>query len=210
MGNNLALPPFDKGEILRYAGARGEVGEEVEALLAECLKECENKLSPRVTHLIVARAELLEKIPLARESKGLANALCDSEEVVLFAATLGIEMDRLLHRYGAISPAKALLFQAIGAERIEAVCDGFCAELTRLGYYPRRRFSPGYGDFPLEAQRELLTLLNASKKIGVSLTDSLLMLPTKSVTALAGLSKTPVDGKGSCATCGRADCVYRK
>ncbi len=203
------MPPFDEREILRYAGGKGEIDGETKALLAACIQECANKLSYRVTHLILPKAAFLEKVRGAKESKGLSAALCDCEEVAVFAATVGIEMDRLLTRYASVSPAKALFFQAIGAERIEALCDAFCGELCKQGRYPRRRFSPGYGDFPLEAQRDILGILDAARKIGVGLTDSLLMTPTKSVTAVAGLGKSPADEKKGCASCLKKDCEYR-
>ena len=50
-----------------------------------------------------------------------------------------------------------------------------------------KRYSPGYGDFPLEAQRELLALIDAPRKVGVWLTDSLLMVPSKSGSAMIGV-----------------------
>ena len=82
---------------------------------------------------------------------------------------------------------KALLFQAMGGERIEALCDVFCdsiAEEYGVGLKPR--FSPGYGDLSIECQKEIFDILGYQKKIGLTLTDSFMMSPTKSVTALFG------------------------
>lgn len=77
--------------------------------------------------------------------------------------------------------------------------------------YLRPRFSPGYGDFPLDCQQRLLDSLEAGKRIGIKLTDSLLMMPSKSVTAVMGVSKKPYrcDVKG-CESCGKRDCLYRR
>ncbi len=192
------LPPCDEREILRYAGVKGKADENTQALLAECLKE--GSFAPKVCYLELTKAELFTLLPSAKKSKGLVAALRGSERVLLFAATVGLEIDRLMLRYASVSPARALFFQAMGAERIEAVCDVLCQKRGYTG----RRFSPGYGDFPLEAQREIFRLLTP-EKIGLTLTDSLLMTPTKSVTAIVGETGSPQ----ACGTCEKKDCTYR-
>ena len=112
---------------------------------------------------------------------------------MLFAGTLGIGIDRFLAKYGRLSPARALWFQAIGAAGIEALCDAFCEELPQLlaeDGQPARirpRYSPGFGDFGLEYQPFIFSALDCQKNLGLTLTDSLLMSPTKSVTALVGI-----------------------
>jgi cobalamin-dependent methionine synthase I len=133
-----------------------------------------------VCYCELTKSAFLERILVANESGSLARFLEGSERVTVFAATVGLGVDRLINRYVSVSPVKALLFQAIGAERIEALCENFCKELGL-----KKRFSPGYGDFALAAQREIFSLLGCEKRIGLSLTDSLLMTPTKSVTAIA-------------------------
>ena len=88
-----------------------------------------------------------------------------------------------------------LLLQGLGAERVESLCDAFDEEVKAVckehGKETRFRYSPGYGDWPLEVQRRLFELLDAPRKVGVSLTDSLLMVPSKSVSAIIGV-KTEV------------------
>ena len=74
--------------------------------------------------------------------------------------------------------------QALGAERVEALCDAFCAEFEGA----KMRFSPGYGDLPLDTQRALFALLDCPRKLGLTLNESLLMSPSKSVTAIMGLA----------------------
>jgi hypothetical protein len=187
---NAYLPPsFDEKEILRYAGSK-EADEGVEVLLNECLKECENAFSYRVCYRVFEKKEFLQSF--GGGSKALQKNLDGSAYAVAFAATVGLSIDRLIAKYASVQTAKSLLFQAIGAERIEALCDLFCedikAQAGAKGYFSRPRFSPGYGDFPLQAQTALMQALDASRKIGLSLTESLLMTPTKSVTAVVGLS----------------------
>ena len=201
--NDTQLPDYDRREILRYAGARGETGERLQGLLEECLAECEGVFTPRVCYITLTRAEFLQIFPPSETANTWTS---DCEEIILFAATVGLGIDRLIHRYASVSTAKALLFQAIGAERIEALCDKFCAEYESA----RRRFSPGYGDFPLSAQKEIFTLLNPSKHIGVTLTDTLLMSPTKSVTAAFGLKACEREQGNECAFCEKKDCAFKK
>ena len=189
-----APPPFDTREILRYAGVRSDVSD-LDPLLHECLEEATDKLTYRVCYCelpLTFQENFLNLGFLTTCSHSLQNHLEGCESILLFAATVGTEIDRLMARYAPISPTKALLLQAIGAERIEALCDVFCSEIEqekeREGMRCTRRFSPGYGDFPLEAQRKIFSVLDCPRKIGLSLTESLLMSPTKSVTAIVGIS----------------------
>ena len=96
---------------------------------------------------------------------------------------MGIAPDRLAQKYSRVSPVKALFLEAVGNERIEALCDVFCGEYANA----RPRFSPGYGDLPLDLQKDIFAALDCSRKIGLTLNQSLLMSPSKSVTAIMGL-----------------------
>ena len=126
---------------------------------------------------------------ITSDSKALRKNLEGCERAVVFAATLGLDMDRLIAKYAGVKTAKALLFQAIGTERIEALCDVFCEDLQREYAQVKQRFSAGYGDFSISAQKEIFTMLDCSRQIGLTLNDSLLMSPTKSVTAIVGVKK---------------------
>ncbi|MBO7304960.1 MAG: Vitamin B12 dependent methionine synthase activation subunit, partial [Clostridia bacterium] len=111
-------------------------------------------------------------------------------EVVVFAATVGIEIDRLIKKYNSVSPSRALVLSAVGTEAIESLADAFSADISKeYNIRLRPRFSAGYGDLPLEAQREIFKILDAPRNIGLSLTDGLIMSPTKSVTAFIGLDR---------------------
>lgn len=209
-------PPFDKKEILRYAGVRGDVPELAE-LVQECMQEIENKLIYKVCFRefpIKDEQMYLDLDFLKTDSVDLRKNLKGCNCIVLFAATVGIELDRLIAKYSCISPTKALLFQAIGAERIESLCDIFNGEITKqaeeAGLFTRPRFSPGYGDLPIETQKEIFSVLDCPRKIGLSLNDSLLMSPSKSVTALIGIGSTVCEDSSGCKICGREDCNYRR
>lgn len=190
-----AVPPVDHREIWRYAGA-AHANEEQEALLQECLAELGDQAVFRVCYRefpISCEGDTVDLGFAKISSVSLARRLAGCRSAVVFAATVGTALDRLITRYSAISPARALLFDAIGAERVEALCDAFCLELAAEraveGLCTRPRFSPGYGDASLSLQREIFGVLDCPRKIGVSLGEGLLMSPSKSVTAIVGISK---------------------
>ena len=171
----LPPPPVDRREILRYAGARGDGdGLPLEVCLATLLPQ----LSYRVCYTVM---------PLNAFSQAIRTALSGCPRVLAFAATVGLAPDRAIARTAPTSPAKALLLDAIGTERVEALCDAFEGEVAAPLGAVRRRVSPGYGNLPLALQEELFRLLEPTKRIGVTLSAGLLMSPAKSVTALIGL-----------------------
>ena len=123
-------------------------------------------------------------------SRKLARHLEGCHAIYLVCGTLGTGFDALLRRVSVKSAADALVLQAVGTAAIEEWMDGV-EESIKSELLPGevlvRRYSPGYGDFPLEAQRELLGILDTPRTIGVSLTDTLLMAPSKSVSAVIGV-----------------------
>ena len=187
-----SAPTVCEKEILRYAGcASDNVEMGVLSLMRDCIKEVEGKLSFQVCYRRFPVTYDGQVAFLQGNSSHLRHYLRNCEEVVLFAATVGLEADRLISKYGRLSPSRGLMMQAVGAERIEALCDTFCrdlaGELSREGLTLKPRFSPGYGDYALENQRAIFASLDCPRQIGLSLNESLLMTPSKSVTALVGL-----------------------
>ena len=188
-------PPVDRTEILRYAGIKQPTAELL-SLLEDCLAELLGILCFRVVYCTVPVLRTEEGILLGAvsiPSHDLSKNLRGCDRAILFAATLGEGIDRLMARYAVLSPARELLLQAIGTERIEALCDRFCedmrTEVAREGRTLRPRFSPGYGDLPLAVQRELFAYLDCARRIGLCLNESLLMSPLKSVTAIVGIQE---------------------
>lgn len=210
-------PAISTKEILRYAGCKDAAEESVQLLLDECLREVLPKLSYKICYVelpLEIREDVCDMGCMQVQSKDLARNLQGCESVLLLAATIGVEIDRLITKYGHISPAKAVLLQAIGAERIESLCDAFDEEwqaaIAQDGLHTRPRFSPGYGDLPLEIQKTIFHVLNCSKNIGLSLGDSMLMSPSKSVTAFIGMTKVCGEMAHGCNNCSKTDCGYRK
>ena len=148
-------------------------------------------------------------------SRALFKNLEHCQAVVLFAATLGTGPDILIRKYSRLQMSRAVVMQAAAAAMLEDYCDRINEEIRenyeKQGYYLRPRFSPGYGDFALDCQPALLAGLDAGNRIGITLTDSLLMAPSKSVTAVMGVASVRSDCIiEGCESCGRADCRYRR
>lgn len=206
-------PELNERECLRYAGTTPQnISAEEKELFEACLAEMGNRLTYKVCwgrFPVKREGDHLDFGFLKAESKALMKNLEGCEEVIVFAATIGLEIDRLIRRYTNLSPAKALFFQAIGAEQIESLCDTFCEELKGKGLQLRPRFSPGYGDLPLEMQKDIFRVLDCPRKIGLSLNESLLMSPSKSVTAIIGIGGGETEAENKCSACENSDCAYR-
>ena len=205
-------PAFERSEILRYAGVR-ESTSEIEALLDECLKEAENIFTYKVCYGAFPLSISGDEVDLTFTktiSKNLAKCLENSHSVILFGATVGIELDRLIAKYSRISPSKALMFQAIGTERIESLCDEFCRDMKKEYGFTTPRFSPGYGDLSLEIQKDFFAVLDPFRKIGLTLNESLVMSPSKSVTAIIGLSECEEKEGHDCSKCDKKNCLFRR
>lgn len=189
------ISDIDRREIWRYSGCpkQPEEADELNAALDEVIDGLSGDLTYKVCWLRtqVGWQDGYALLPFEQRSRGLARCLDSCREAVIFAATVGLAPDRYIARQQRISPTKALLAQAFGAERAESLCDAFCREMqeeaAHAGMKCTPRFSPGYGDLPLETQRDICRMLDCSRKIGVFLSGSLLMTPSKSVTAVFGI-----------------------
>ncbi len=209
---NYPFPPLREKEILRYAGCR-DADESTLALMRSCIDEAQKVLTFEVCYCILPveiRGDICDFGCFSLTSQGLAKNLSNSRSAVLFAATVGTGLDRLIAKYGRISPSRALMMQAIGAERIEALCDTFCNDISaELNTCLAPRFSPGYGDLPLWAQKDIFAILDPSRQIGLTLNDSLLMSPSKSVTAFAGMTNE-CNNTNKCSMCNNINCNFRR
>ena len=192
---NYSAPQIDKTEALRSAGVRG-AAPEISALLDECITEATEHLSYKLCYAYhpISRDGGRLDLGFAEVCSDRLYAHLDGcHGVILLAATIGVAFDRLILKQSKTSPTKALLLDGLGTERIEALCDLFCREEAEARAKSNEtltsRFSAGYGDLPLELQKSFFAALDCEKSIGLTLNDSLLMSPQKSVTAIIGIKK---------------------
>jgi len=207
-------------EVLRYLGYRGqEISDDLMGEVLSCETEMLTHAKPKSVFCIFDRIDTHDGIALSGTTLVLGGHdvrehLANCTKVVLLAATLSSDVDRLIASAQVESMTKSLILDAAADALIEQVCDEIESEIhTKMqNMHATWRFSPGYGDFPLSLQNEILTVLNAQKRIGLCATDSYLLTPRKSVTAVIGLSETELPKKQSgCETCSmRETCTFRK
>ncbi len=186
----------DADDVLRYMGSLncGELS--VTSLAKEALSkiyEVADLKALREDFFIRKEDGCLDLGFMKTESASLCKNLEGCEKIILFGATIGVMADRMIQKYSLISPSLALACQASATALVEKWCDyleeEWKNEALKEGFCLKTRFSPGYGDFPLCAQREIFNAISLTKEVGMTLTDSLLMVPSKSVTALIGMKK---------------------
>ncbi len=211
------IESIDRAEALRYLAYRGQELGEIEPLLARCEELVLKSLNPLAVYRYFP-LEFVGGTPVlcGRElaGKDIAEHLGGCEGAVLMCCTAGVGADRLIRSLQAEDMTKAVIADAFAGAAVEKICEAAENEAAeRLsGKNFTWRFSPGYGDFPLETQPWLLAALNAPQKIGVCATESLMLTPCKSVTAIIGVSDEPIEkGRRGCAVCNmKKSCEYRR
>lgn len=186
--DDLKIKDTDTDSILRCVRAKD--CEELLPLIRECVDESRSCLDYRVCYAIFpleVRDNECKIGDFSVFSRDLAKHLNGCKEALIFAATLGSRFDRLISRYSLTAPSKALMLQGVGTERIESLCDAFCALAKSRHSTATGRFSAGYGDMSLECQKDIFRALMCEKNIGLTLNKSLMMSPSKSVTAVIGI-----------------------
>ncbi|MBR2480332.1 MAG: hypothetical protein IKB56_03390 [Clostridia bacterium] len=211
-------PPVDVSEILRYACLRVNSPKQ-QRMIEECIKEAEPHLSYKVCYTFVKCSVDGNEVTLDDEkivSDALSKNLCECDEAVMFSCTVGIGIDRLIEKNKSLSLLKTMLMHAVGVERVEGLANAFCdfleEEVAKKGKSIKPRFSPGYGDFKLENQRLFFEKLESTKLLGLTLSESKIMSPSKSVTAIVGITdkNNKKKKKVTCQDCLKDNCKYRR
>lgn len=204
----IQLDKLDRKEAVRYLGG---VGIQLNYRMDKLLDECEELvlLNANPKYLYLEKELPFDDILQGNDIK---DHLAGCEKIILFCATIGAEIDKLIRISQITDMAKAVVLDSFASVAIEQLCnkaDKILAEKYKDSYLTFR-FSPGYGDYPLELQREFLNILDAPRKIGLTVNDSFLLTPTKSVTAIIGISPNEIERKKrGCATCNmRGKCLY--
>ena len=223
-GSEITIP---EREVYRYLGYRGiQLDAAVSARIEQCVQNLHKECRPKgaweaypVTLSYEGRIAdpqngshscRIDLPGCSFNSADLGRNLRGCSTVALMAATIGPGVDYLIRRAEAVSMLDAAIYQAAGAAMVEAWCDDINQRIVDVmrqrSLYARPRFSPGYGDVPLALQRDFSRLLNMPASCGISLTDTLLMVPSKSVTAFIGFSEK----ESSCTVTGCEACENRE
>ena len=205
---------IDIPQAARYFGARGEPDAATRTLLEKCAVPILAAATPRAVWLEADVDSLLEAGIL--QGGDVMKHLEGCPQALMLAVTLGPGVDAQIRRAGVGDIAAGVASDALGSALAEQMADAAEVELRQWaagqGRYLTGRYSPGYGDWPITVQPLVAAALDTARRAGLCVTDSNLMTPRKSVTALLGVSDHPV--RGHLAGCGhcvlRTRCEYRK
>ena len=216
---SIEIKGVNKSEAYRYMGFKGtEPDETIKTIIDKCEEDILKVMRPKFVYeafdiSVEEDCVTLEGTTLKLQGNSIKEHLKDCEKVIVMCATLSAEIDKLIRQNEVGNIFNAMVLDALANAAIEQVCDA--AELFMSADYPEYnrtwRFGVGYGDFPLDTQKDFLNILSASKLVGVCATDSSILTPRKSVTCVVGLSKRDVQSSSSCQSCNFKDkCAISK
>lgn len=218
----MEIKELRKSEAIRYLGyGENQPDKSVMELIDECEKQLLQVIEPKFTYKIFEISEInktegfvtLKDCALRLEGRDIASHLDGCEKAVFMACTVSAGVDRLLRITQVRDMTKAVIMDSLASAAIEQVCDEAQAEImNNIDGYNTWRFSCGYGDLPIESQKMFVSVLDAPKRIGLNTTDSCMLVPSKSVTAVFGISEKPVERrKLGCESCNlKGKCNFRK
>ena len=212
---------INKAEVLRYLGCNNQdLDEKISTQIDMAIEEIKLITKERFTYVIFEMKMKGNGIELSNSNlifngKDIRSHLTGCSKCVVMAVTLGIEVDRRIMTYSKVDLMKSLILDACATSAIEIICDKVEDEIREIakaeGFKITSRYSPGYGDFSLNIQADLLRNLDAYRKIGLSSTNNCILLPRKSVTAVIGFHHEEViQKKQKCTVCKNINCNFRK
>ena len=215
----VAVTRLNTDEALRYMGCPPEKADarlraQVDACARELLEAIRPRWSYRVVGVAFEPAGVRLEGGLLLPGADLKAHLTGCDRAAVFCATLGAGVDALIRRAERLDMARALALDCCASAAVEEVCDQIEAELQGKfpGCFFPFRYSPGYGDLPLDVQGPLLELLDAPRRVGLCASASHILTPRKSVTAILGVAEGEIERtKRSCLGCpAQGGCQYRK
>ncbi|MDE6729494.1 MAG: methionine synthase [Oscillospiraceae bacterium] len=206
----LNLTKIDQQQAFRYMGLPEHPDQKFLDLADLCEQKLLQAIRPKYTWKLFQKLDL-EFLLIGQD---IRNHLKNCDRMILFCATLSQNADTCIRLAQTSDVLAGMMTDAMASALTEQFCDLAEAEILKNfpDSYATFRFSPGYGDFPLSVQSDLLSLLQAQKATGICLTESNLMTPRKSVTALIGLSEQPIEKqRKGCVGCNLSQkCPYRR
>ena len=217
----------DKSEILRYLGYNGRQADAaVYSLIDECIEEIRSISRMRYTYKVFdvkigiykdMSCIMLDGTDVVLTGNDIYEHLRGCRKCAVMAATMGIEVDNLIRTEQRTDMLKALVLDSCATEFTEKLCDKAENEIRAIAESEGKginfRFSPGYGDLPIDIQRDITGVIDAARKIGLTVTKNSIMIPGKSVTAIIGFTTDYKINKKkqACDTCSMRDnCMFRK
>ena len=209
-----------QSEVLRYLGyGNNKPDEKIQNMLDVCCKKMLDTIKPHFLYRVFDISFMPDGIHLANcnlilSGNDIQEHLKGCTKAALMCATLSADTDTLIRNAQIHDMAEAVILDSAASVCIEQVCDTAEMEIHEKlpEYYHTWRYSAGYGDLPIDIQTKFLDVLDAPRRIGLCTNASNILTPKKSVTAVIGLSQTPLTNKHrGCQTCNLHDtCQYRR
>lgn len=216
----ITIDKVNTNEALRYMGYKDNIDiENIKPLLNQCEKNLLSQANYRYCYKVFDIEKNYNKVKilntdLVLEGNSIYSHLEECNKVILMACTLSENVDRLINKLNITDMTASLITDAMASALIEQLCNSVEEEIRQTLdlKYITWRFSPGYGDLPISVQNSFIKTINAHKLIGLTATNNNILLPRKSVTAIIGISDSPIpQKKRGCAICSmNKTCQFRK
>lgn len=213
---------IDKNEVLRYLGYRGQnLSENLINKIHSVRIESKSLFQPKFIYDIYFINKSDENVEITGTSlkllgKDINKLLKDCDKCILMAVTLGNNIERRIRFYERVDLTKAVILDACATTAVEEICDLIQNKIKEECIKEEEsltfRYSPGYGDLSLDIQKKFINVLNAERRIGVTVSEHMLLFPRKSVTAIIGIKNGYGNNcKYTCTNCSNYNtCYYRK
>jgi cobalamin-dependent methionine synthase I len=221
---NAPLIKLDTNECKRYAGLASKTDFPDKLIDQACL-EAQTLVKPRGVWEVYPYNNksntIMANRPISLCGKSIISHLKDAEKIAVMAVTIGSQLEiEVTRHFEKGDYTLGLLLDAAGTTAVEANADSVSALIqqaaARLGLTPLFRFSPGYGDWDITNQPDILALSGAAQ-IDIHITPTCMLQPRKSVTAVIGLVPHSVTNReaapckiNSCQNCNQLTCLARK
>lgn len=183
---------INKNMALRFLRVRTEPDKEIMDMFNTCVDEFVDAVSYKACYryfdISCCDGKISFSDMLEFSSEDLCKNLNGCKGAFVFVATTSGMVDRLINKYSQLQVSKAVVIDAIGSAAVEGFCDKLCEYLSDTYQVKLKpRYSPGYGDLSITNQSKVLWCVDCMRKIGVTLTENNMMVPTKTVSAIVGV-----------------------
>lgn len=203
---------IDYNKALKYMGVE-KLTKDLESVMQLAQKELLKIATPRKLAMNFSTRKvdgyyLIEGANITLKSEDINNLFRDIEHISIIAVTLGIAVDKRIEYYARCDKLKMLVLDALASVYVEEIADSFTSEVNKNfgDFYPTVRYAPGYGDLDISIQKDILSVLDANKKLGIMLSDTFLMTPLKSTTGIVGYSRKIQPQFFDCGNCRLSRC----
>jgi len=220
---NPVITEINRNETLRYAGLT-KAENFPEDLIKWACDEARALIKPQAIWQKYQYAADSMKVNEWQQTALVGNSITrhlrNSTEVIIMAVSIGQQLEQAVKQYFRQGEyTRGLLLDAAGTTAVETAADSvsrlISEQAAKSGMTITSRFSPGYGDWNITVQPTIVTLANA-EQIGITVTESCMLIPRKSVTAIIGLQPDkpascclPADSI-NCKACTKMNCLARK